>query len=356
MILGISAARYLSLPFSIALVLLIGSSHFQLFEAYHNNNVFSLPISVFALVLAATARLLNPKRSEPSRFDWFIALGLGVVLATVSQIRLESLPLMLSVILAFICSKQPIKRRFVLCLVFVLSLFGAIKLQDQYFAHKIGEANKFVTERGGSVKSGSALAHHPFWHPIAAGLGDFDKKYGYQMYDIPIFGKAMHVLNHRYGYNFIPKDWFYGDPKDPAVVVKPETLPEYESALRYLVVGDVSKDPLWYLGILRDRIFQIVKSFTPLRLDLGWRSFSLNFPPFILTFSLLLLAALRRWDYLVLVLFSLPMSVIPFLIHSKGGTTAYGVTHFICVAILVDISVGSVLSLIKKAICKSSPA
>jgi hypothetical protein len=56
-------AYSVSIPLSVALTLFIGSSHFQIYEAYHNINVFWTPVSAFAFAVALLSKFIG-SRSE----------------------------------------------------------------------------------------------------------------------------------------------------------------------------------------------------------------------------------------------------------------------------------------------------
>jgi len=331
-------AYSVSIPLGVALTLFIGSSHFQLYETYHNINVFWTPVTTFVLTLALLSKFIGTRSAILSKVDWLRAVVAGLALALMSQVRLENLPLIASGLLALCCAKQPVARRLLLCVTFVGSLVTCVQVCDRYFTSKIAESAQFVTKSGGTLKTGEALAHHPFWHSIAAGLGDFDKRYGYQMSDIAIYSKVLPVLNSKFEYQFYPAEWFYGDSKDPAARIKPENVPEYAPTARDIVLSDVRRDPLWYISILGKRASLILSSFTPLRAKLLVAEYSLSVPSLLIAFCLVVVIATRHWRYLALMGMALPMSAVPFLITSTGGTTAYGVLQFVSVAILIDMT------------------
>lgn len=330
-------AYSVSIPLGVALTVFIGSSHFQLYETYHNINVFWTPVAAFVFTLALLSRFIGSRSATLWKGDWVLVALAGIGLALMSQVRLENLPLVASGLVALCCAKQSATRRLMLCATYIGSLLACVQLCDKYFSWKISEASQFVTSSGGTLKTGEALAHHPFWHSIAAGLGDFDTKYRYQMSDIAIYSKVLPVLNSKFEYRFSSAEWFYGDVRDPAVRVKPENVPEYAPTVRDIVVSDIRRDPRWYITILRQRASLIFSSLAPLRAKFPTTEFSWSLPPALIAVCVIAAIASRQWRYLVLLALALPMSAVPFLITSSGGTTAYGVLQFVCAAILIDM-------------------
>lgn len=97
-----------------------------------------------------------------------------------------------------------------------------------------------------SYKTNSELMiHHPVWHSIWAGMGDFDVKYGHSWGDMDAT-KAVAKA---------------GGPdlsKYSSSVVGYKVDKKYEDSIKTIVIKDVTSDPMWYLEILLKRFFYTV--------------------------------------------------------------------------------------------------
>jgi len=80
--------------------------------------------------------------------------------------------------------------------------------------------------------------HHPFWHIIWTGLGDFDKKNHY-------------AVNDHMAVDFAKSKGWTTEFSNAAEGIDKQ----YEHILKTSIINDILNDPFWYLGILRKRFF-----------------------------------------------------------------------------------------------------
>lgn len=324
----------------VTLVLLLGSYRFQLFEAYFRNNILSISISCCILLLALNLRFMNRSSSREWSGDWGIALLSGFTLALAAAVRGDVLPMAVSVLGVYLVSGQRIKRTLALCGVFLFTLLATNKGFEIYFQNKVKEANQFVVAAGGTLHGGTALAHHPIWHPILAGWGDFGTDRGFVWDDRAIFQMALPHVNRKYNYNFEFRDYHYVEPgMAEHEWVKPETTQEYSDVTRELVISTIKSNPWWFLEILKKRIQKLPSSFSTARITWSGGDYSFPLSKWIFLPILLACLMLRRLDSLKLVAFSLPTCFVPVFITSVQGTPNYAIPHLIAAAVCLDACV-----------------
>lgn len=325
------------------LVVLLGSNPFQLFQTYVSSNIFSFTVTAAIITLALNLRFLrNPVSPRPS--DVLVALTTGVFLATMREIRTESAATLLAVVPAYLLARGLSWQRRGLLLVTLLTAFGTTSL---LWAHHLDEAydraTQLVREHGGAPYPGPRRRYHPVWHSVWCGLGDFGQDRGYRWGDRRAYEFATPILNAEYGYDLVYEGgFFYRNTYEGGIYhIKPENLPEYGRVMRDKVLGDVVHSPAWYASILARRVVRIFSETTPLQLHAvfftvpvpwsGWLALPL--------FGWLLW---RREGFLVKVLaFTAPMSLVPLLIHSGGGTTYYALFPAVAASIAATLPLRS---------------
>ena len=119
-------------------------------------------------------------------------------------------------------------------------------------------------------------------------------------------------------------------------------IPGFEIISRNKVAKDILREPLWYAEILLKRVQRLLVEVTPARLGVGAHYFDLPLPGGLLIPLLIVLALVRKWPYIKLILFTLPLAASALLIYSGKGMTYYSVfVQFMaavsCVAILSSI-------------------
>jgi hypothetical protein len=107
--------RFPNKIFSIASTTLIGSSSFQLYEVYVNNNIFSWPISTTVLIMGLNSFAFRDSLRQVCLSNLVVALFTGLLLGFIKQIRTEPIVIGVSVVIIYMLMKSiPIKSRLLL--------------------------------------------------------------------------------------------------------------------------------------------------------------------------------------------------------------------------------------------------
>jgi hypothetical protein len=164
-----------------ASVALLGSNPYQLFEVHARENIFSWGITAGVLTLALSLPLL---RGERGRWAWLLPLAMGVLLASVRQIRPEPVAIAASAGLAcLLVPRASWLRRAALAALLVAAFVATSLAWQVYFDRKFEQATRVVAAAGGRTYHGPRDRYHTFWHPLWCGLGDFGEKHGYEWRD-----------------------------------------------------------------------------------------------------------------------------------------------------------------------------
>lgn len=315
------------------LVAFLGSYRPQLFEVYQNNNIFGYLITVTIMMSA----LFLPVIFDSALKKWMqvaICLISGALLAAFYSIRTEIIAIIFGLVFALIFYKRIRFIQRIWLIIFLLTAFFCAELAyGNYFEHKFKEASVVVSKKGGDAYSGNRMKHHPFWHSIWCGLGDFDGKYGYDWYDVT----ANNFVESRFREEYGEKIFGGIDTTSSAFVYYFHLLPEYEIFLRDKVIKDITKDPLWYAGILMKRCMTIAVYAAAYKLHfigLSARFIYLGIPC-LLVFILLLF--IKRWEYIKLAIFSFSTASIAFFVYSGMGTPLYFTGHLYCLGITMYV-------------------
>ncbi|MBI5369176.1 MAG: hypothetical protein HZA54_19220 [Planctomycetes bacterium] len=328
-------------PFlGLLLVLLAGSHPFQLYEVYGNDNVFGWTISIALLVLAFHLPILVAKRAPQGAarlYPWAVALGTGLLLSCVMQVRIEPASILLSAAAAYLTSAYRPLLRLGLVAVLLAALAAGLAGWRTYFAAKIDAASRFVEAAGGIAYRGGGRQLHQFWHPVWCGLGDFDDRHGYAFDDVKAHAYAREAIQERYGERLpaLEAGGFYTQEYWDAgrnYVKMPWEWPRYGTVLRDKVLHDVASDPLWYLGIVARRVLRVLTETPPARLALGTASVPVPSHGLAFVALVVLLLALRRWTLLKLALFLVPTSLPAVAIYSGGGISFASCYHLLAPA------------------------
>lgn len=324
-----------------ALVVLLGSNPFQLFEVYANENVFGWPVSTALLVLALHLPMLRDE--SPARHSlWLVPLMTGCLLATVWTVRTEPVAIILSAAATYlvVAGRVGWRRRVGAVLVLVAAFWATSAAWEAYYRVKFNRAREVVAALGGHPMPQMVLVHHRFWHPVWMGLGDFDTKYGHAWWDLGAYRFALPILARKYpgeappalnAYSLLNAFW-----DDDRVYRKlPDELPHYGEVLRADVLETIGRDPRWYLGILSRRAWRVLSETTPVQLAVGGWHLGVPFHGLVLLPLVGVLAAARSWMPLKLALFMLPLSLPALAIYSGQGTCFYSCYHLVAAAILV---------------------
>jgi len=215
---------------------------------------------------------------------------------------------------------------------FVILLFTNFiisrNLVFNYFNNKFDRANEIVLNKGGNPYIYPRTQGHKIWHPIFCGLGDFDKKYGYEWNDKVAYKYAIPILKEKYNINVNYSNQYYTDDyydSQKMYYIKFDEIPEYEQIMKDKVVSDIKSDPGWYISILLRRVVRILTVTLPVPYA-GWLILPIVFVLF------------RRKEkvFLKMILISMPLSLTPLLIFSGGNATFNSFFPYILVSILVS--------------------
>ena len=332
----------------VLLVLLLGSNPFQVYETYAHNNLFGWPIAITILVLALHVPLL---RGGWTRF-WptlLVAVATGGILGTVRQVRTEAALVLVAAVGAYlVMGRVRWWKRLVVLIVFGLSLGATSSSWLRHFDAKFREAYSVVSAAGGHTFDGPRQAHHFVWHALWCGLGDFDRKYGYEWADIGAVRYAWPMMRRSgyepIGHPPIGDKWdeltmgVYWDRGRVYAKTPFESL-EYIDVVRAKVLTDIARDPQWYLGILARRVLRLVTDVTPPSLAAG--AWNASFPA---RWAFGLLGALavpvlvyrKDWFNLKLLAFTVPLIFTPLFVYSGKGAVYYSIFHLVALAVLLD--------------------
>jgi hypothetical protein len=304
-------------------VALLGSNPYQLYETHFRENIFGWTITAGLLTLALCLPLLRRRRF--GRLPWAIPVAVGILLASVRQIRPEPVAILASAGLAcLLVARTSWPRRIAMAAVLAVSFVGGSAAWQAYFDHKFDEAAGVVSAAGGQVYQGRRDRYHMFWHPMWCGLGDFGREYGYEWRDKAALRYASRKVELRYHELGKEPDWenFFWDPV-------------YDQVLKEKVLGDIRQHPAWYLGVLARRMGRVLTWTTPVRLAAGPWHVDLPWNGLAALPVLLILAATRSWSLLKVAVFPLGTSLPTVLVFSGTvpGQTYAGWFHLLGAAI-----------------------
>lgn len=325
------------------IVVFVGSDPFQIVEVYGRGNIFSVPISVALITLAAHLPFLT-RRQGLGRLAWVTAIGSAIALTTLREIRAEAGILAASALTAYLVARAPLGKRLLLVAVFgVVSLLTAAAW-TRYWAGQFTRAEQFVARAGGQVFRAPGGPHHPFWHAVYCGLGDFGADRGFSWDDRQAFRWAT-TRDSLSNPVPIPYHWVRGyyleETFDGVHHIAPTDLPAYNQKVRSRVLGEIRRDPGWYAGILLQRAVAVLRDATPVALSLGTVTLALPGAGWWLLPVLAFALWRRRWFHAMLIAFTLPLSAVALLVYSGQGMTFYGIAHLIAVAVAIDLFVRS---------------
>ena len=323
------------------LVAFLGSNPCQLYEVYFRENVFGWMITTGVLLLALHLPLMQRRR--PHRLLlWAAPLATGLLLATVRQIRPEPVAMIVSAALCcLLVAGVRWRVRAALVLVLLVSFCGAATAWELYFERLYGRALVAVKAAGGHPYTGPRQQYHMGWHNVWCGLGDFDRKYGYEWNDNLAKDYARPILAERYHEIMGDWNWYTGASTDQhwdeakKYYKMPHELPHYVEVVRSKVLHDIRHDPLWYLDILLRRAGRILSETTPVSVSWGGSRLGVPVPGALIIPLAVILVAIRGWPFLKLVAFLIPLSFPALLVYSARGMCHYSCYHLAAAAVSV---------------------
>lgn len=325
-------------------VLLVGSDPFQLHETWDRANVFSLPISVALLALAAHVRVLAG-RAGGGPGAWALAVAAGVALATVREIRTEAALVAMAVLATWLLARQAAwPRRVALVLAFLAAFALTGRAWTAYWNASFDRARAIVAKAGGVVYPRTPGTHHALWHALDCGLGDYGGDRGFAWDDRTAFRWAVtfdpRTNPHPLPFHF--KDGYYFEETyDGVNRIAPTDLAAYNAKVRARVTDTIRAHPLWYARILGRRLLAILAQATPASIALGVAHVGLPGAGWLLVPVAVALAALRRRFELLLVLFTLPLGATALLVFSGRGIPYYGIAHLVALAVVLEALVAA---------------
>lgn len=296
------------------------------FEIFRNENIFALQASVFFMCFGLLLPFLFQQVGLNLKNLGIVSVS-SVLIAFCSEIRNEiSMVLICVLLLLLLSSFISLRSKFVFVALALIFFIGTKKVIQQHFEQKFQAAKQMVASKGGHVYNGKRIAGHNIWHPIFCGLGDYDTQYGYAWNDTVAYQFAMPILNSKYGLhlNYSGKlytDNYYDSAK--LYYIKFDEIPQYEKVIKDKVITDVSENPTWYAGILLKRVLKIFTTTLP-------------FPylGFVALVFLIFVVKRKRWDYLKIILISLPLSATSFFVYSGKGASYNSMFGYFVVVIL----------------------
>jgi hypothetical protein len=320
------------------IVVLVGSNPFQIVETYGRGNVFSIPISVALLAVAALLPILSGRLAGGPRV-WVTAIAGGAVLASFREVRIEAALMAAAVPAALLLARTTWVGRLALAAAFVAAFALTGLAWRSYWTAQLDRAERFVADAGGRVFRPPGGTHHATWHAIHCGLGDYGGDRGFSWDDRAAFRWATtrsatnpDPIPYRY-----VSGYYLEATHDGVHRVAPTDLPEYNRRVRDRVLDQIRREPLWYLGILLRRSLAILRDATPASLSAGPVTLAVPGAGWLLIPVLAFAAWRRHRLHAALILFTLPLSALALIVYSGRGMTFYGIAHLVALAVAIDL-------------------
>ena len=243
---------------------LFSSSPFLIAELFLRNN--SLGLQAINIVLVISLCLICAK-SKSKYLQILVTTAASLVIGFTSEIRGETILSFIPIILYWVILNN--EKKIIKLLSILLCGFALIAMKQTittYFKELNNKTIQLVQQKGGIPFEGSKTLSHPIWHPILAGLGDFDEKYQFEWNDTVIFKKVMGDTPELK--KVLKKQVFY-DPESKFYYKRTETFPEYNTRARDLFFDTIISDPVWYGTILLKRIARIFYATSPVSINIG---------------------------------------------------------------------------------------
>lgn len=323
------ALWYAGMPLlGLVVALLCGSNPFQIYEIYHmgSSTIFPMVISTGLVGTALSIVLIHQSSVTRPRLAIVLLAVAGAVCALQYEIRLEGVGVFFgaAVALALLSAYSP-RRRLAYLFLFAISVVGVSKTMDAYFNAKLVAADRIVEQYGGTPAKTSNAYYSTQWWALWSGLGDFDEKYGF-------------LVDDRAGISY-----HYGH----------DTTVDFETSMRKDYLRIAANDPLWWLGIVADRLKRVTIDNTPYRLGYGTWHTDLPVNSRIVTALgiVVLIAAVWTWHTTALALFVLPLSIGLVSIGQLAdyGLQFYCIIHLFALAYVACIALDGLLAILLAA-------
>jgi len=231
---------------------LIGSSSFQLYETYRNENIFSWPISTTILMMGINAFALDGKIERLTWRHLVLALVSGILLGLIKQVRTEPVLAGAAVAAAYLfLTALSLRFRIALAGTLLAGFFLSSTLSTRALDELYERTEAEVVQNGGTPFSGYRRQSHLVWHPIFCGLGDYAEGLGYRWDDYAAYAYALPILREKepglwpeFDGGLVSKkldDYFIHS--DTRYKKKLEDRDDYEPILREKIVRDLMTHP-----------------------------------------------------------------------------------------------------------------
>lgn len=326
------------------LVLFAGSNPFQLFEAFRNENVFSISISLFLLTLAVNLPFIFNKRMTLLNMIVRVCLT-AFLIAFLQQMRTGVQILLVSAAFIYLISERLLFwRRIILVFALFLCYWGALNMFKSYFLYKFQQADKFVAEHHGHVYTGPRDFTHRIWHSVFMGFSDFDKNFYWDdrfgvLCVLPYLEEVNNVKYPPYGVNgqWGFDDFYYDEAKK--FPVEGQQLPNYSAVMKKITLSIIKENPLWYVEILSSRLWRFILQTTPLRVAFGKYYATIPFSGIFVVPLMFIFLWLKNRKLAVLLMASFPLAGTMILVYSGKGTPYYNCYHLICAALIACFAI-----------------
>jgi hypothetical protein len=325
------------------MVIVIGFSPFMIYEIYNNNNVFGLMVTYVMILLALHLPYLFNRVNNKL---YLIACLTGVLAAIMNNIRAESLAIVASCILVYLLNNSAsILKRIIPVVLLLLCFFITNKTIQAHFANKFNETKALVVKAGAVPFEGGKTMVHPFWHPIYCGLGDYDKKYGCVLHDTAVYNYVLPILRKKTGQALkYPGKTVYEMAEyydaDSLYYKKAETIEGFDEIVKKRFIEMISNDPIWYGNILMKRIGDFFLNLSPIGITLNEKVIEIPFSGIIVLILMVLLLFYRAFNWLKMIIFTMPLGVSVILIYSAYNSSYQSIFHLITFAIFVYVLSG----------------
>jgi hypothetical protein len=263
-----------------------------------------------------------------------------------NNIRAESLAIVASCILVYLLNNSAsILKRIIPVVLLLLCFFITNKTIQAHFANKFNETKALVVKAGAVPFEGGKTMVHPFWHPIYCGLGDYDKKYGCVLHDTAVYNYVLPILRKKTGQALkYPGKTVYEMAEyydaDSLYYKKAETIEGFDEIVKKRFIEMISNDPIWYGNILMKRIGDFFLNLSPIGITLNEKVIEIPFSGIIVLILMVLLLFYRAFNWLKMIIFTMPLGVSVILIYSAYNSSYQSIFHLITFAIFVYVLSG----------------
>lgn len=326
-------------------VFVLGNSPYLIYEIYNHNNVFGA-MSVFSILLL----ILHIPVIWKFYSKWLLLVPVisGVLVGLFHNIRAESTTMIISVLLTYWLFGRSYIQSIMLTVLFGLSYFFINKSIQEYFTDKFNETYAIVKQHGGIPFEGSRTKVHPVWHPLICGLGDYDNKYGYILHDTAVYNLILPMLRkeHNAVYKYPGKTIYTMDEYYDSLgyyYKKPEDIKGFDETAKKLFFNAITNDPVWYGSILIKRTVDFLFNLSPAGIIVYNRVLTVPVSGWIVILLIVGLIYCRRFEYLSMILFTIPIGLSVILVFSAYNNSYQSVFHLISTSFVIYILTGWVM-------------